>query len=361
MTYKEENIVYIAMKAGELLKEGKIDSSEHGGHMALTTDIVWMAGEFERRHANVNWDESDLDYWEEIDNFAEAGLTEVFGVEQSHDAKQLDIKVVIEEGVVHAVLKNENLPVTVEVVDVDPDYEDYQQLDAYKKQLYKDPSFTDCDYTVAHFDLESELEDPVHDISGDEIPLTIQQPVQVVAVSGNTEGAVLFSGTWDACEQFCKDNGWSYFDESCFRWDMEIQDPLELTLPEGFYLAVDHYSDALGVDIHNGFVRQHAEELVFCHKNDIDFGDFDFWTRYETLLGEKLSFGDYSAIERHFHGDPNDIELNDKESIQKIRGYLEGSRSERKAVLSLDEQILKADDKRLSQQPLPGKEFENQR
>ncbi|MBQ1237148.1 MAG: hypothetical protein IIX70_02535, partial [Oscillospiraceae bacterium] len=255
------------------------------------------------------------------------------------------------------------LPVHVEVVNIDPDYEDYEQLEAYKNELYEDPAFFECDYTSCHFDLENKLPAQVCKTCNDEILQDGQKPVRVIVVNGNAEFGILFSGTWDQCEQYCKENNWSFWDEDNQRWDIGIEDPLELSLPEGFFLAVDHFSNILGTDIHNGFVRQHAEELVFCHKNNIDYSDFDFWTRYETLLGKKISFGEYSAIERHFHGDPIDIAPHDTATIHKLKGYLEGFRCERKAVLSLDEQIIKADGRRLSQQQTtaPERNTEQQR
>lgn len=86
MSPKEENIVNIALMAASLLKDGKIDVEEHGGHAALTSEIVWMAGEFERRFSKVDWSQSKLTYWEEIDRFAEERLLEMYGVEKSHVA-----------------------------------------------------------------------------------------------------------------------------------------------------------------------------------------------------------------------------------------------------------------------------------
>lgn len=81
MTHKEENIVNIALMASSLIKDGKIYIEEHGGHAALTSEIVWMAGEFERRYAEVDWNQNvGLTYWEAIDRFAEEGLLEVYGV-----------------------------------------------------------------------------------------------------------------------------------------------------------------------------------------------------------------------------------------------------------------------------------------
>ena len=66
----------------------------------------------------------------------------------------LEIKVVIREGVVEAVLKNQDIPVRVEVIDIDPDYCDCEKLEAYRDKIYDDPSFKNCDYTYANFEEE---------------------------------------------------------------------------------------------------------------------------------------------------------------------------------------------------------------
>lgn len=348
----KENIVNIAMLAAELLMAGKIERDDMTGHAGLTDMIINLAEQFEKENASVDFNTGDRDYWLEIDAFAEEQLLERYGVEKAQEDKPLDIKVIMDRGILETVLKDQHIPVHVEVVYVDPDYEDYEQLEAYKNELYKDPAFFECDYTSCHFEPDFNVSEPEYENeAGDGVQPDLQA-VSVVAVIGNTEFGSVFSGTWDECEQYCNEIKWSFWDENNVRWELEIRDPLELSLPEGFYRAVDHFSDALGVDIHNGFVRQHAEELVFCHKNNIDFADFDYWTRYQVLLGEKISYGDYTALDHHFHRDPNDIAVKDKYSIDKIRGYLEGCRSERKAVLSLDEKIAKANNTRMSQQPI---------
>lgn len=358
-----ENIVNISMRAAELLLAGKIERDDMSGHAGLTETIINLAEKFEKENAGVDWNMSDRDYWLEIDAFAEEQLLERYGVEMIKDTQPLDIKVIMDRGILESVLKDQHVPVHVEVVHVDPDYEDYEQLEAYKNELYKDPAFFECDYSSCHFEPDHEISDPEHENVAGEGIYPVQPPVSVVAVIGNTERGTVFTGTWDECEQFCKDNKWIFFDENNFHWNLEIKDPLEFTLPEGFYLAVDHFSDTLGVDVENGFVRQYAEELVFCHKNNIDFADFDYWTRYQVLLGEKISFGEYTALDCHFHRDPNDIAVNDKYSVDKIRGYLEGCRSERKAVMSLDEKIARANNIQSSQQqmPVPAKTTDIQR
>lgn len=83
MTKREENIVNIAMRAAELLKDSKIERSDITGHMGLTEEIIALADRFELDHANVDFDAADRDYWIEIDEFTERELLAQFGKEQA--------------------------------------------------------------------------------------------------------------------------------------------------------------------------------------------------------------------------------------------------------------------------------------
>lgn len=82
----------------------------------------------------------------------EEGLVSNRSEAPSKPKKPMKIKVVLDEGIVHDVLKDENEPVQVEVIDVNKDYEDYEELEDYKASIYADPSYKRCDYTVAHFE-----------------------------------------------------------------------------------------------------------------------------------------------------------------------------------------------------------------
>mgnify|MGYP000005070722 CR=1 FL=1 len=59
------------------------------------------------------------------------------------------VKVIIEDGVPADVLTD--APAKVEIVDIDKDYEDREQLRAYRDQLYADKNLKSCDYTTADF------------------------------------------------------------------------------------------------------------------------------------------------------------------------------------------------------------------
>ena len=60
------------------------------------------------------------------------------------------VKVIIEEGIVTSVLANGD--VEVEIVDIDPDYEDCEALRSYKERLRNTPVLREREYTIAHFE-----------------------------------------------------------------------------------------------------------------------------------------------------------------------------------------------------------------
>lgn len=71
----------------------------------------------------------------------------------------LEIKVIVNGGVTDEVLKSLDIPVHVEVIGIDKEYEDYEQLCDYRDALYKtDSGYQKCDYTVAHFEADGEVE-----------------------------------------------------------------------------------------------------------------------------------------------------------------------------------------------------------
>ena len=60
------------------------------------------------------------------------------------------VKIIIEEGIATGVLADGD--VEVEIIDIDPDYEDYEALKSYEKEIRNDPSLKDREFTVAHFE-----------------------------------------------------------------------------------------------------------------------------------------------------------------------------------------------------------------
>ena len=69
-----------------------------------------------------------------------------------HTSIPTQVKIMIEGGAVHAVLKDQDIPIQVEIIDIDKDYADYEQLLAYRHSLYADPTFKECEFTSANFE-----------------------------------------------------------------------------------------------------------------------------------------------------------------------------------------------------------------
>lgn len=60
------------------------------------------------------------------------------------------VKVIIEEGIATGVLADGD--VEVEIVDIDPDYEDYKALKEYEEEIRGDPALKEREFAVAHFE-----------------------------------------------------------------------------------------------------------------------------------------------------------------------------------------------------------------
>ncbi|MBR2894864.1 MAG: hypothetical protein IKC03_04295 [Oscillospiraceae bacterium] len=64
----------------------------------------------------------------------------------------MKIKVIVNTGIVEAILVDQNSPVEVEVIDLDSDYKDIEPLRKYVDQLYADPMLKPCDYATVSFE-----------------------------------------------------------------------------------------------------------------------------------------------------------------------------------------------------------------
>lgn len=93
----------------------------------------------------------------------------------------------------------------------------------------------------------------------------------------------------------------------------------ELNFEEKYKQALKHFSKIAGFDI--GSV-EYKDKLVYCYENTKDLIDFDFWVEYETLLGEKISYQEYAAIDEEFDGAPMDVNPCDVDIITKWRDNL---------------------------------------
>lgn len=109
-----------------------------------------------------------------------------------------------------------------------------------------------------------------------------------------------------------------------------------LTLPEQekYKAALEHFNQKAGVNIENDFVKNHGRELIFCYENNKSLVDFDFWTKYETLCGEKMKFDEYLAVDALYDGDPHDIKENDTQTISEIKDNLKNYRD---SVISISQ------------------------
>ena len=60
------------------------------------------------------------------------------------------VKVIIEEGIATGVLADGD--VEVEIIDIDPDYRDYEALRMYEAEIRSDPVMKEREFTVARFE-----------------------------------------------------------------------------------------------------------------------------------------------------------------------------------------------------------------
>ena len=62
----------------------------------------------------------------------------------------MNIKVIIEDGIVRAILKDSNIPVHVEIIDTSDSYSD-DAIEKHAQTFLQDPNYISCDYSVADF------------------------------------------------------------------------------------------------------------------------------------------------------------------------------------------------------------------
>lgn len=343
MTHKEENIVNIAMRAAELLKDGRIERDEITGHAGLTEAIIEMADQFEKMNAGVDFDAEGRDYWLEIDAFAEEQLLERYGCEQKPErlsvlCEEYEGDDGIREFQILAISSDKDaLRKLMEAKIVEDEYgmiEDNGIGDHSQDHFMTEFNCGFVEYYIRDEEVLSrdELERRAESVLGDEEadePLRDggECPVSVFAVSAGGVKREVYSGNLDECKQFCEDCNWVFKDENDFVWDLEMEDSRDELLPEDYFTALDYYSDKVGRDIENEFVRAHAEELVYCFHNEKEFNEFDYWTEYETLLGEKISYEEYVAVDDESPDYPSEIEPNDLEKIGALREVLTEFRS----------------------------------
>lgn len=128
--------------------------------------------------------------------------------------------------------------------------------------------------------------------------------------------------------------------------DVKEMDPLHETAL--YREAVAYFSvQVSGLNIINDHTSDHAAELIFCYENKKDPFDYYNWTKYEDLLGEKLTWDEFFVVDCLNGTDrcipsPQDITASDTETIAAMKADLESYRNKPK---SLADQIADAQGK----------------
>lgn len=119
---------------------------------------------------------------------------------------------------------------------------------------------------------------------------------------------------------------------------------------EKFEAALKRFSHDVDIDANLDHFKSHANKLIYCYENKKDLIDFDFWVRYELLLGEKLAWDEYVAIDNKFDGDPHDVELSNKRTINTFRTSLKRFRNAHGEKPSLEDNVRDANDRKVKLQ-----------
>ena len=107
--------------------------------------------------------------------------------------------------------------------------------------------------------------------------------------------------------------------------------------------AALEYCDLDDDDENRAYFEAHANKLIYIAENGKDLLDFDFWVQYELLLGEKITWPEYVAIDNNFDGDPLDVSLKESKTIQTFKESLGEFRSKNKSPASLEANIKAAE------------------
>lgn len=99
--------------------------------------------------------------------------------------------------------------------------------------------------------------------------------------------------------------------------------------PDLFDKACEYFQDYVDIEDKDNleFFNRHADRLIYCYEHKRDILDFDFWVQYENLLGEKITWDEYIAIDNNFDGDPHDVKETDINIISEFRNSLNECRA----------------------------------
>lgn len=110
-----------------------------------------------------------------------------------------------------------------------------------------------------------------------------------------------------------------------------------------FEAALQYFSQDVDVEENRSFLEGHANKLIYCFENEKDMLDFDFWVRYELLLGEKITWDEYVAVDNTLDGDPHDVSLFQRLTFARLVDALKEFRDGVHGKASLDKNIQSAE------------------
>lgn len=155
-----------------------------------------------------------------------------------------------------------------------------------------------------------------------------------------------------------------HYDVECGTWNQELRDMWFVDEPETrkavedylermfgpghglkpdyeteslFEKAVAHYFECAGVedfeeaDVTDNMISN-EDVYVYCYLHNKDLIDLDFWCDYQELLGKKLSWDEYVAIDKCLDGAPADYTQEDTEIVDMLREKLEEYRDKNRGV-----------------------------
>lgn len=113
-----------------------------------------------------------------------------------------------------------------------------------------------------------------------------------------------------------------------------------LTIPEQkrYRVALDYFNLDTQINIENDHVKKYGRELIYCHEHGKTLSDFDFWTCYEELFDEKLTYDEYIAVDSSYDGDPHEIAPDNTEIISELKSNLKNYRD---SVIRVSEEEMK--------------------
>lgn len=102
-----------------------------------------------------------------------------------------------------------------------------------------------------------------------------------------------------------------------------------------FLKALDEYIENPDDAVFHEATRKHADEFIYCYENGKELIDLDFWCDYQDLLGDKITYDEYVAIDKHLDGAPCDYTQEDVEVVSLLKGKLAEYRSKGKGLDSV--------------------------